>query len=90
MTAVAAAAMAAALPLADEQQPAPFLVKTYALVEDPQTDQTISWNSDGDAFVIWDPIAFASNLLPSSFKHNNLSSFIRQLNTYVSLDFLTS
>ena len=37
------------------------------------------------SFVIWKPAEFARDVLPQCFKHNNLSSFIRQLNTYVSL-----
>ena len=63
--------------------PPPFLLKTYMLVEDPATDSVISWNSDGTAFVVWQPAEFARDLLPTLFKHSNFSSFVRQLNTYV-------
>ncbi|KAL6337234.1 hypothetical protein AAG906_036548 [Vitis piasezkii] len=62
--------------------PPPFLLKTYMLVEDPATDGVISWNSDGTAFVVWQPAEFARDLLPTLFKHSNFSSFVRQLNTY--------
>ncbi|KAI3713056.1 hypothetical protein L1987_71626 [Smallanthus sonchifolius] len=62
--------------------PATFLVKTYQLVDDPTTDEMISWNETGDGFVVWKTADFARDLLPNSFKHNNFSSFIRQLNTY--------
>ncbi|XP_038906335.1 heat stress transcription factor B-3-like [Benincasa hispida] len=62
--------------------PPPFLAKTYMLVEDPMTDDVISWNSDGTAFIVWRPSEFATDLLPTLFKHNNFSSFVRQLNTY--------
>ncbi|KAF1897599.1 hypothetical protein Lal_00032356 [Lupinus albus] len=62
--------------------PPPFLLKTYMVVEDPATDDVVSWNSEGTAFVVWQPAEFASDILPTLFKHNNFSSFVRQLNTY--------
>ncbi|EEF32881.1 Heat shock factor protein, putative [Ricinus communis] len=62
--------------------PPPFLLKTYMLVEDPETDHVISWNADGTGFVVWQPAEFARDLLPTLFKHSNFSSFVRQLNTY--------
>ncbi|GLT45280.1 hypothetical protein SLA2020_191210 [Shorea laevis] len=62
--------------------PPPFLMKTYMLVEDPATDDVISWNGDGTGFVVWQPAEFGRDLLPTLFKHSNFSSFVRQLNTY--------
>ncbi|KAE8711172.1 Heat stress transcription factor B-3 [Hibiscus syriacus] len=62
--------------------PPPFLLKTYMLVEDPATDDVISWNSDGSGFIVWQPPEFARDLIPTLFKHSNFSSFVRQLNTY--------
>jgi len=64
--------------------PAPFLTKTFQLVDDPCTDHVVSWGEDGATFVVWRPPEFARDLLPNYFKHNNFSSFVRQLNTYVS------
>lgn len=61
----------------------PFLLKTYTVVEDPATDEVISWNDDGTAFVVWQTVEFAKDVLPKLFKHCNFSSFVRQLNTYV-------
>ncbi|MCO5583932.1 hypothetical protein L7F22_037850 [Adiantum nelumboides] len=63
-------------------QPAPFLSKTYQLVDDPSTIHIVSWNEDETGFVVWRPPEFAKQVLPNYFKHNNFSSFVRQLNTY--------
>ncbi|KAK7848558.1 heat shock factor protein HSF24 [Quercus suber] len=68
--------------MAQRSVPAPFLTKTYQLVDDPITDDVISWNEDGSTFVVWKTADFARDLLPNYFKHNNFSSFVRQLNTY--------
>ncbi|XP_040383613.1 heat stress transcription factor B-2c-like isoform X2 [Oryza brachyantha] len=74
---------AAAEALAGQRSlPTPFLTKTYQLVDDPAVDDVISWNEDGSTFVVWRPAEFARDLLPKYFKHNNFSSFVRQLNTY--------
>ncbi|XP_019193437.1 PREDICTED: heat stress transcription factor A-4c-like [Ipomoea nil] len=62
--------------------PAPFLAKTYELVDDRANSAVVSWSRGGRSFVVWNPPEFARDLLPKYFKHNNFSSFIRQLNTY--------
>ncbi|KAL2630786.1 hypothetical protein R1flu_015472 [Riccia fluitans] len=62
--------------------PAPFLTKTYQLVDDPTTNDIVSWGEDDTTFIVWRPPEFARDLLPNYFKHNNFSSFVRQLNTY--------
>jgi heat shock transcription factor len=62
---------------------APFLAKTFDMVEDPATDAVVSWGAARNSFVVWDSHAFAARLLPLHFKHANFSSFLRQLNTYV-------
>ncbi|XP_040470413.1 heat shock factor protein 3 isoform X2 [Falco naumanni] len=59
-----------------------FLAKLWALVEDPQSDDVICWSRNGENFCILDEQRFAKELLPKYFKHNNISSFIRQLNMY--------
>ncbi|KAL0920569.1 hypothetical protein M5K25_009712 [Dendrobium thyrsiflorum] len=71
------------LPLEQQRAlPTPFLNKTYQMVDDPIVDDVISWNEEGSTFVVWRPAEFARDLLPKYFKHNNFSSFVRQLNTY--------
>ncbi|XP_039037451.1 heat stress transcription factor B-2a-like [Hibiscus syriacus] len=66
--------------------PAPFLSKTYALLEEEGGGgggkKIVSWNDEGTGFVVWSPVEFSELTLPRYFKHNNFSSFIRQLNTY--------
>ncbi|KAL7102895.1 hypothetical protein ACP275_08G146700 [Erythranthe tilingii] len=76
--------------------PAPFLSKTYDLLEAEEEicgggaaahgverlRTIVSWNPEGNGFVVWSPADFSEAMLPKYFKHNNFSSFIRQLNTY--------
>jgi hypothetical protein len=62
--------------------PTAFITKTFGMIEDEETDSVISWTPSGTSFVVWDESAFAKDLLPASFKHNNMSSFLRQLNIY--------
>lgn len=57
-------------------------LQTYELVNDPSSDDIVSWGSNGRTFIVWKPPEFARDLLPLHFKHNNFSSFVRQLNTY--------
>ena len=62
----------------------PLLAKTFELVEDPATDSVVARRAARNSLVVWDPHAFAAGLLPRRFKHANFSTFLRQLNTYVS------
>lgn len=70
-------------PIPNSNAPPPFLSKTYDMVDDPATNSIVSWSPTNNSFVVWNPPEFARDLLPKYFKHNNFSSFVRQLNTYV-------
>ena len=59
-----------------------FLAKLWKMVEDPNTNNLISWSAEGTSFLIHNQAEFASSLLPYYYKHNNMASFIRQLNMY--------
>ncbi|KAM6915000.1 heat shock factor protein 2 [Xenentodon cancila] len=59
-----------------------FLTKLWTLVEDEDTNEFICWSQEGNSFLVLDEQRFAKEILPKFFKHNNMASFIRQLNMY--------
>ncbi|XP_067356548.1 heat shock factor protein 4 isoform X2 [Channa argus] len=71
-----------------------FLTKLWTLVEDPDTNHLICWSArltmcehdssftTGTSFHVFDQGRFAKEVLPKYFKHNNMASFVRQLNMY--------
>jgi hypothetical protein len=59
-----------------------FIRKTYDILEERKFPDIIDWNPEGTALVIKKPAEFCLKVLPAYFKHNNLTSFVRQLNMY--------
>lgn len=59
-----------------------FLAKLWKIVEDPETNDLICWSPSGQSFYIRNQARFARELLPLYYKHNNMASFVRQLNMY--------
>jgi len=57
-----------------------FIAKTYLIVN--SDEPTACWVHGGKSFVILDPKRFSETVLPKYFKHNKLTSFVRQLNLY--------
>ncbi|EXA31485.1 hypothetical protein BFJ63_vAg17980 [Fusarium oxysporum f. sp. narcissi] len=60
---------------AKRKQIPPFL-------EERKNKDLIRWSEKGDSFLVLDEDEFAKTLIPELFKHNNYTSFVRQLNTY--------
>nr|XP_044996384.1 heat shock factor protein 1-like [Jaculus jaculus] len=59
-----------------------FLIKLWALVSNPDTDELICWSPSGNSFQVFNTDQFTKELLPRYFKHNKMASFVRQLNKY--------
>jgi len=59
-----------------------FIRKTYEILEENRFPDIIDWSKDEKALVIFKPADFASQVLPLYFKHNHLTSFVRQLHMY--------
>ncbi|XP_032537412.1 heat shock factor protein 2 isoform X2 [Chiroxiphia lanceolata] len=72
------------------QQPPPFagsgvpafLSKLWALLGETPSNRLITWSQNGKSFLVLDEQRFAKEILPKYFKHNNMASFVRQLNMY--------
>nr|CCA19789.1 HSFtype DNAbinding putative [Albugo laibachii Nc14]CCA24399.1 HSFtype DNAbinding putative [Albugo laibachii Nc14] len=58
-----------------------FLQKTYNMIESCPSE-IACWSATDRSFIIKNPRELAAHILPRYFKHNNFSSFVRQLNFY--------
>ncbi|KAI8984737.1 HSF-type DNA-binding-domain-containing protein [Mycotypha africana] len=59
-----------------------FVHKLYNMVVDTQYQHLIAWTYTGMSFIVCNITEFSRDVLPKHFKHNNFSSFVRQLNMY--------
>ena len=59
-----------------------FLLKLYQILENEEYKDIIQWGENGKFFVVKNIHDFTEKILPKYYKHNNYSSFIRQLNMY--------
>lgn len=62
----------------DDSQPL-FLRKAYNMISTCPPD-IACWSEDGKSFIVKDPERMASDIIPTVYKHNKFSSFVRQLN----------
>jgi len=58
-----------------------FINRLHNLLTDRTVQDKVTWSQNGD-IVILHTASFAAEVIPRFFKHNNLSSFVRQLNLY--------
>ena len=65
-----------------KREPCFFLEKLFKIISNKKNNKIIHWNDDGTRVVISDPMKFSQKILLKNFKHDNYSSFIRQLNIY--------
>ncbi|TFK68270.1 hypothetical protein BDN72DRAFT_821344 [Pluteus cervinus] len=70
------------VPKAARQAVPAFLQKLYEMVNDQKNSDLIRWSEAGDSFYVLDHERFAREVLGRWFKHQNFSSFVRQLNMY--------
>lgn len=65
----------------------PFLRKMYEMVDDPDTNDIISWSKSGTSFFIRDKLNF-KGLLLRYFGHDTIKNFTNCLSAYVSINLL--
>ena len=59
-----------------------FLSKLYDILSDNTYHDIIHWNIEGSGIIIVNITRLCNMVLPKFYRHNNYSSFVRQLNVY--------
>ncbi|KAI8823030.1 HSF-type DNA-binding-domain-containing protein [Fimicolochytrium jonesii] len=59
-----------------------FIQKLHRILEEKEYQHLIRWSPSGTSFLVLDASGFSATVLPRVFKHNNYTSFVRQLNLY--------
>lgn len=59
-----------------------FLLKLYQILENEEYRDIIHWSDNGQFFVVQNLHDFTEKVLPQYYKHNNYSSFVRQVIIY--------
>jgi hypothetical protein len=66
----------------DASRPRTFVFTTYEMVNDPKNAMAIGFNDEGNVIEIRDLDLLSEKTLPLYFRHKNVTSFYRQLNSY--------
>jgi hypothetical protein len=70
-----------AIPFQADRTPG-FVSKLFEIFSDGTHGGVCSWGRDGTTILIQGINDFEQKVLPGYFKHNNYTSFVRQLNMY--------
>jgi hypothetical protein len=62
-----------------------FLLKLYQILEKDEYSNVIEWGENGKYFVVKNLNEFTDKVCPKFFKHNNFSSFVRQVSYIINL-----
>ena len=64
-----------------------FLLKLYQILETNEYSSIIEWGENGKYFVVKNLNEFTDKVCPKFFKHNNFSSFVRQVRNLTTYNF---